>query len=59
LGLQTTTTDSVRFRIEQPSTLNCPHCHRQIAVKQIVRPRFDYVLCPHCRQEFVPQVFLL
>jgi NAD-dependent SIR2 family protein deacetylase len=39
--------------------LECPNCEEQIAAEQIVRPRFDYVLCPYCQQEFVPQVFLL
>jgi len=44
---------------ESPETIPCSLCEKPIEIDQIVRPRYDYILCPHCGKEFIPRMFLL
>lgn len=59
LDTQTIRYSAPALFLEMPDALDCPSCEEKIVTDKLVRPRFDYVLCPHCSEEFIPNVFLL
>jgi Zn finger protein HypA/HybF involved in hydrogenase expression len=46
------------FLPEALVSIECTQCESDIALHQVVRPRYDYILCPHCGEEFVPEAYI-